>query len=96
MSRYEFTGNQPNLRIVVGWDRPLQTYFAQVWDGGELEPGDLLLWAGAGPEPVPTVEDLAALLAPYGSIPGDIASELEEECGERCEWGTPFALLFRR
>ena len=21
-------------RIVVGWDNPLKTYFAQVWDGG--------------------------------------------------------------
>ena len=47
MSRYTFTGNRSQLRIVVGWDRPLQTYFAQVWDGGELEAGNLLLWAGA-------------------------------------------------
>lgn len=79
MSRHTFTGDKPNLRIVVGWDRPLRSYFAQVWDGGELEAGELLLWAGAGPEPVPTTDALAELLAPFGGIPGEVLDRLRDE-----------------
>jgi len=84
MSRYTFTGNKPQLKIVVGWDRPLQTYFAQVWDGGKLERGDLLLWAGAGPPPVPTVDALAELLGPFGGIPADVVAQLRNE--EKKSW----------
>jgi len=96
MSRYTFTGSQPHLRIVVGWDRPLQTYFAQVWDGGKLEQGNLLLWAGAGAEPVPTVEDLAELLAPFGAIPADVASQLRDEIKKPWDGLTLEKLLSRR
>src|SRR5690349_22287849 len=66
MSRYTFEGNRPELSIVIGWDNPLASFFAQVWDAGEPEDRDLKLWAGAGPERVTTVEALAALVAPYG------------------------------
>lgn len=78
MSRHEFTGNRPNLQIVVGWDRPLDTYFAQVWDGGELEEGNLLLWLGADLERV-EIDDLAAELAPFGGIPAQVLDQLREE-----------------
>lgn len=79
MSRYTFTGNQPNLSIVVGWDRPLKSYFAQVWDGGRPQSGDLLLWVGAGPPPTPTLEGLAERLAPFGRIPDEVVYQLLEE-----------------
>ena len=94
MSRYTFSGNQPHLRIVVGWDRPLRTYFAQVWDGGELGAGALVLWAGAGPDRVQTVEDLADLLAPHGEIPDAVVAQLRDELGEECERRTPYEMLF--
>jgi hypothetical protein len=96
MSRYEFTGNKTNLRIVVGWDRPLQTFFAQVWDGGELEEGNLLLWVGAGPPPVETLKELAELLAPFGVIPDQVAAKLQEDFREECKKLAPFHLLFGR
>jgi len=79
MSRHTFNGNQPNLRIVLGWDRQLSTYFAQVWDGGALESGNLLLWTGTRHEEVPTLDGLAALVAPFGGIPDDVRSALELE-----------------
>lgn len=93
MSRYTFPGNRPHRRIVVGWDRPLRSYFAQVWDGGEYESGDLVLWVGAGPEPVPTVEALAELLAPFGDIPDDVATQLRRDPDESADRRTPFELL---
>lgn len=83
MSRYTFEGNRPEFSIVVGWDNPLESYFAQVWDGGELEKGNLRLWAGAGPERVTTVATLAMLVAPYGQIPAEILAQLAEEYGQR-------------
>src|SRR3954453_4869943 len=79
MSRYTIEGNRPELSIVVGWDNPLKSYFAQVWDGGGLGEGDLKLWVGAGPERVPTPDDLAELVAPYGEIPANVLEQLEED-----------------
>ena len=79
MSRYTFEGNRPELSIVVGWDNPLKTYFAQVWDGGGPGQGELRLWVGAGRDRVPTAEALAELVAPYGDIPADVLEQLEED-----------------
>jgi hypothetical protein len=79
MSRYTFEGNRPELSIVVGWDNPLKTFFAQVWDGGGLEKGDLMLWVGAGADKVPTPDALAGLVAPFGVIPADVLAQLEED-----------------
>jgi hypothetical protein len=84
VSRHTFTGNQPNLRIMVGWDRPLQSYFAQVWDGGELGSGNLLLWAGAEAKRVPTIDALVELLAPFGRIPDEVLDELRQAAGFEC------------
>jgi hypothetical protein len=85
MSRYTFEGNRPALSIIVGWDNPLTSFFAQVWDAGEPENRDLKLWVGAGPERVTTVAALAMLLAPYGEIPSEILAQLAEDYGLRTE-----------
>src|SRR4051812_7273257 len=49
-SRYRLEGHRPSLVIIVGWDRPLATYFLQVWDGaasaGEHEGGGQRVWGG--------------------------------------------------
>jgi hypothetical protein len=79
MSRYTLEGNRKGLSIVVGWDNPLKTYFAQVWDGGGPGQGELRLWIGAGRDRVPTAEALADLVAPYGELPADVLAQLEED-----------------
>lgn len=79
MSRYTFEGNRQGLSIVVGWDNPLKTYFAQVWDGGGAGQGELRLWVGAGRDRVPTAEVLAELVAPYGEVPADVLTQLDED-----------------
>jgi hypothetical protein len=78
MSRYTFEGNRQGLSIVVGWDNPLKTYLAQVWDGGGPGQGELRLWVGAGCDRVPTAEMLAELVAPYGEVPADVLAQLDE------------------
>jgi hypothetical protein len=79
MSRYTIGGNTPELSIVLGWDNPLRSYFAQVWDGGSPGSGELKLWAGAGADRISTPEALAALVAPYGDIPATVLEQLEED-----------------
>jgi hypothetical protein len=85
MSRYNFKGNLPGLNIVVGWDKPLETYFAQVWSGPEPEKGTLRLWTGTMRSTLPTVESLITQIAPYGDIPPAVLAQLRDDprrCGE--------------
>lgn len=79
MSRRTFHGSPATMRIVVGWDPPLQTYFAQVWDtegSGEQKGDHPVLWVGCAWQEVQTVQELDALLAPYGGVPEPIRAEL--------------------
>lgn len=81
MSRYELRGREPHLSIVVGWDRPLWTFFAQVWDdrrqgAGEENGEEPILWVGCFGGEVPTVEALAENLEPFVDLPADIREQL--------------------
>jgi hypothetical protein len=62
----------------VGWDRPLQTFFAQVLgapdeDGEETE----LVWVGTSPGELPRAVDAIRVLEPYCHIGGGLAAQLE-------------------
>lgn len=72
MSRYTFRGNRPTLRIIVGWDRPLCTLFAQVWDEADPDSEHPTHWVGCKFEEVTTAEELESQLAAYGQIPDAI------------------------
>lgn len=52
MSRHELESNDPEVRVTVGWDPPLNTYFAQVFRDPELVGGEgdevELVWRGFG------------------------------------------------
>ena len=78
MSRHTIGGREPHLRIVLGWDPPLSTYFTQVWDERTGPEAKLLLWTGCRPA------DLLRASFPGGSITGapkvramEIIAELE-------------------
>ncbi len=49
MSRHTFT--EGHIEATVGWDPPLNTFFAQVWDRSKDpdEPDAELLWVGCSP-----------------------------------------------
>jgi hypothetical protein len=56
MSRYSIPAQQPGLTVIVGWDNPLTTFFAQVFDPSiEEDAAACLLWIGTTPEAIPTV-----------------------------------------
>lgn len=84
MSRYELTprDDQPEIiQVVVGWDRPLQTFFAQVFTRTEAEPeeGEATIWLGTEPGELPTPEAAITVVAPYAEVPDTLAARLEND-----------------
>jgi hypothetical protein len=80
MSRYNVPAQQPGLTVIVGWDNPLTTFFAQVFDPSiEEDVEACLLWIGTAPEAIPTVAALQAQLAGWATIPDDIVARLRRD-----------------
>jgi hypothetical protein len=80
MSRYRIPAQDPRLTVIVGWDNPLATFFAQVFDPA-LEDDDEadLLWIGAAPHEIPTVAALQAQLAGWATLPAALVAQLTRE-----------------
>jgi hypothetical protein len=77
MSRYSIPAQQQGLTVTVGWDNPLCTLFAQVFDASiEDDEAACLLWIGTAPGAIPTVAALQAQLAGWATIPPDIVDRL--------------------
>jgi hypothetical protein len=77
MSRYSIPAQNPALTVVVGWDNPLQTLFAQVFDPSiEDEEEADLLWIGTALQEITTVAALQAQLVGWATIPADIVDRL--------------------
>ncbi|MDE1905785.1 MAG: hypothetical protein KGH75_04975 [Rhodospirillales bacterium] len=86
MSRYEFQGRDARHTIAVGWDNPLQTYFAQVSQPVEDEDEEdpIILWIGADrPGEILSVEDLASQLAPFADLAPELLAELRADRSEK-------------
>src|SRR5262244_2912011 len=77
MSRYCIPSQRPGLTVIVGWDNPLRTLFAQVFNPWIEEDADAcLLWIGTAPEAIPTLAALQAQLVGWATIPDDIVDHL--------------------
>ena len=80
MSRYSVPAQDPDRTVIVGWDNPLMTFFAQVFDPSiEDDEEACLLWIGTAPEAIPTVAALQAQLADWAAIPPDIVDRLTRD-----------------
>jgi hypothetical protein len=80
MSRYSVPTQHPGLTVIVGWDNPLMTFFAQVFDPSiEDDAEACLLWIGTAPEALPTVAALQAQLAGWATIAPDIVDRLTRD-----------------
>jgi hypothetical protein len=77
MSRYPFPAQDPCFTVVVGWDNPLATFFAQVFDPSIDDDDEVyVLWIGAAPQAIPSVAALQAQLVGWATIPAAIAAQL--------------------
>lgn len=85
MSRYLIPtqkNKKGKFKVVVGWDGPLETFFAQVFDldraKGEEE--NLVAWFGADPCRLPAITDLKTAVAEWAEIAPEIEESLEKDC----------------
>ena len=77
MSRYHIPAQDPALTVIVGWDNPLVTFFAQAFNAAiEDETEADLLWIGTALQELPTVAALQAQLAGWATIPPAIVDRL--------------------
>jgi hypothetical protein len=80
MSRYSIPAQDPALTVIVGWDNPLMTFFAQVFNPSIADDDEAcVLWIGAAPEAIPTVAALQAQLAGWATMPVDIVDRLRRD-----------------
>ena len=80
MSRHLIAALQPQYTCVVGYDPPLGTFFAQVWD--QTLPAaeeQVVLSVGTTLHEIPTVQALATDLHAYAVIAADVWQCLESE-----------------
>ena len=81
MSRHEVPAKRPGTSVIVGWDNPMMTFFAQVLDEQADEAADpILLWLGTQPGEVTRPEDLVHPLAPFAEL---TAPQLEQLRNDR-------------
>jgi len=80
MSRYSVPTQDPCMMVVVGWDTPLMTFFAQVFDHAIAEEVEAcVLWIGTTPAAIPTVAALQAQLAGWAMLSADIMTRLTRD-----------------
>lgn len=100
MSRYELKAKPDTPRVVravVGWDRPLQTYFAQVFTLDDDDEEEATIWEGTSLRELPTADDALALVSPHAIVPDDLLARLEaDEAGSRSQTDGPFQLGMKK
>lgn len=81
MSRYNIS-SASGLEINVGWDNPLQSFFAQVI---QTETQVEFLWVGCKPGEIVCLLALEEKLNHYGPIPEEIKFKLQRDYNNRRE-----------
>ena len=80
MSRYSVEAKDPEkFTVIIGWDRPLQTYFAQVIRKDSDRDWDMHLWSGCNPRELNTVAELQDAVRKYAEIPQETQSALQRD-----------------
>ncbi len=79
MSRHTITSG--TVEAVLGWDPPLNTYFAQVWDRtqDEDDPAAELLWIGCMPGEIHDVGTLCDRVSRWVAVPVETIRALHRE-----------------
>ena len=82
MSRHELTPQAKAVvvtRGVVGWDRPLQTFFAQLFSIGDEGEEQAHVWIGTYPRELDSAAAALAVVATDCMIPEGLAAILETD-----------------
>ena len=80
MSRYSIPAQDPDLTVIVGWDNPLLTFFAQVFNAFIADDDEAcVLWIGTAPQAISTVAALQAQLTGWATIPTHLVDRLTHD-----------------
>jgi hypothetical protein len=80
MSRYSVPAQEPGVTVLVGWDDPLTTFWAQVFAPEVAEEAEAcVLWLGTVPQEIPTVAALQAQLAGWATLAADLVARLTHD-----------------
>ena len=80
MSRITMVTPPPYTSCVVGYDPPLGTFFAQVYQRrGARGQRALVRWIGTDLQELPTIEALVTALADVVTLPTDVQRQLVQE-----------------
>ena len=84
MSRHELKpleGHRAITRVVIGWDRPLRTFFAQIFERSDDPDEDdvATLWEGTDLEEIASAAQALAIVAPFAVVPNGLEALLEGE-----------------
>jgi hypothetical protein len=85
MSRYEVDPVSPDiLKAVIGWDRPLRSFFIQVFKATAEEPdeGEAVIWLGTSPGELATAADALDALRPYAHVPATLEAALKSDMAD--------------
>jgi hypothetical protein len=87
VSRYEIDARSARHKVIVGWDRPMATFFGQVIDrrkeGGPDEDNKMILWVGTRHGELIEIEQLARRIAPFAALPETARNLLRADQGAR-------------
>ncbi len=73
-------GSPKTCETVVGWDAPLETFFATCFDSAKPEDDSEVFWVGIERGELPTIGHLARALDEYGvALSVEVATKLGED-----------------
>jgi hypothetical protein len=80
-SRRTIPARQTGITVVVGWDNPYSTFFAQVERiQNDDDPRErVLLWIGSTPDEVRRAEGLTEVIAPYAELTAEHIEQLRAD-----------------
>lgn len=82
MSRHEIRPRDPGHKVIVGWDPPLQTFYAQVINRrSEKRHSDpkFILWLGCQMNEFPDIESLRHRLRDFAYLSTEIRAKLRAD-----------------
>ena len=80
MSRHTLTALKPTHDVVVGWDRPMSTFFLQVIDmEASGEDDRVIFWLGGSFDEVKSAATLVDAVRSYAVIPASLQATLAAE-----------------
>ena len=82
MSRHVLMSKISGNTVTVGWDAPLQTFFAQVLRDAGDECDPVVLWLGTSTREYPVADSLVAPLQPYADLDSAMLSQLRFDLSE--------------